>query len=152
MNGESAAVKACANGYQAAVLPLHAGSNELILRVVCDKPDSFSFVFCPDSPTFQQWVTQEIEKDFPGQSLLALEEYVTLESLLRAAPELRRLYGAKAFRREAVLCEGDRDPLDVVLRRTSALLADLTKGQAKRDLGETPRGWLHSVRPVPRPR
>jgi hypothetical protein len=32
---------------------------------------------------------------------------------------------AEAFRREALVLEGDRDPLDIVLRRTAALLSDL---------------------------
>ncbi len=34
---------------------------------------------------------------------------------------------AEAYRRESLIIAGDRDPLDVILRRTAALLADLRK-------------------------
>ena len=37
---------------------------------------------------------------------------------------------AQTFRQEALILEGDRDPLDVVLRRTRALLDDLKKSSA----------------------
>jgi len=40
----------------------------------------------------------------------------------------------QAFRREALILEGDRDPLDVVLRRTAALAADLAALPGCRDL------------------
>jgi len=77
--------------------------------------------------------------------------YSKMSALMNALdPELRRQYRAlkrdlarrghfakvagQTFRRESLIIETDRDPTDVVLRRTAALLADMRKMKSAPDL------------------
>ena len=64
-------------------------------------------------------------------------DYLRTAALIRNRPHWQRV-APTAFRREAVVWDTDRDPLDVVLRSTRALLADLQRtgvdrGWAARD-------------------
>lgn len=68
----------------------------------------------------------------PGQTYPPGEadaQFAMLSHDLRQRPHFQRV-AAQAFRREALIWESDRDPLDVLLRRTQSLLADL-QGQAQ---------------------
>jgi len=59
------------------------------------------------------------------------EQFAYLQSLIDAAKKQRQPHiAAQAFCREATILETDRDPVDVVLRRTMALIAHL-KGMEK---------------------
>ena len=53
-------------------------------------------------------------------------EFSALQHDLRNRGHFQRV-AAQAFRPEALILEGDRDPADVVLRRTAALVADLKR-------------------------
>jgi len=57
-------------------------------------------------------------------------QYKTLERDLKNRQEVNR-YANEVYRREALILDDDRDPLDVVLRRTNALLNHLKKAGAR---------------------
>ena len=60
-------------------------------------------------------------------------QYLTLSYDLRNRAYFARVAN-QALRPEALILESDRDPVDVVLRRTAALLADLKRTQAASEL------------------
>lgn len=72
----------------------------------------------------------------PGREYPAGEdarEYALLANDLKRRPHFARVAG-EAFRREALVLESDRDPLDIVLRRTESLLADVKRMPGARDM------------------
>ena len=60
-------------------------------------------------------------------------QYEVLRFDLRQRGRFAR-YAGQTFRREALILETDRDPLDVVLRRTAALLADIRRMASAPDM------------------
>ena len=72
-----------------------------------------------------------------GDELARLEQELDFYRLHEVPPRLER----EALRRDALISPADRDPLDVVLRRTRALLDHLTGMEAAPDLLEEER-WL----------
>jgi len=68
----------------------------------------------------------DLEQDWKSQ-------FRVLEQDLRGRAELAR-YAAQTYRPEALILDADRDPADVVLRRTAALLANLMQTTARTSL------------------
>jgi hypothetical protein len=78
-----------------------------------------------------------------GSSSDAVLAFAELEKQLRSRRpgdgnyrRRQEILASQVARRDALLLDGDRDPLDVVLRRTGALLANLTKMKRAPDLGK----------------
>ena len=66
------------------------------------------------------------------------QQYAALQHDLASRPAFAKVAG-ETFRPEALLLESDRDPADIVLRRTAALLADLQHGAATPKLADLAR-------------
>jgi len=60
-------------------------------------------------------------------------QYEVLRQDIRSRATFAR-YAGETYRREALILESDRDPVDVVLRRTAALLADIRRMSGAPDL------------------
>ena len=76
--------------------------------------------------------------DLKGRAARYVELEAQFEALkhdLANRPHFAKV-GKEALRPEATILEGDRDPLDVVLRRTAALLADLKRTASPAKLAE----------------
>ena len=70
-----------------------------------------------------------------GTSQSSTDEYGHLAADIRNRAWSDRI-AAQAFDKQALILKSDRDPLDVVLRRTAALLADLTAAKDAPDLAK----------------
>ena len=71
-------------------------------------------------------------------------QYATLEADLRNRAHFDRI-ATEVYRQDASILETDRDPLDIVLRRTTALLGDLKTMTGAPDLGDL-EGQLAALR------
>jgi hypothetical protein len=92
-----------------------------------------------------QWARRDVALDvmkrIPADASMseALLQYVILDTQLAKWRKTEAVYHerwhtleAQVLNRQALILPGDRDPLDIVLRRTNALLADLRKRNAPR--------------------
>ena len=133
-------------------LPLRQGENELLLKVCQGNgPTGFAFGLGGEADSVQEeQLLAAIAGDFPGQ-IGALRLALTTEGeCARQLAQLRKDLNNRgwfkrvtpyAYRPEALILESDRDPLDVVLRRTSALLGALQKTAAAEKLKELETHW-----------
>ena len=71
-------------------------------------------------------------------------QYEVLKQDLRSRKRFEQ-YAGQTYRREALILPADRDPLDVILRRTAALLADIRSMADAPDLS-APAGELDKLR------
>src|SRR5512136_313655 len=79
--------------------------------------------FCLAAPS--AWLGPEA----PGRTYPPGEEdrqFAMISRDLQQRPHFQRVAG-QSFRAEALIWETDRDPLDVILRRTESLLADIQR-------------------------
>jgi len=70
-----------------------------------------------------EWSSVDLEREWDMQYLAIARDLANRAIFDKVA--------AEAFRREALVLPDDRDPADVVLRRVSALLAELERGRAR---------------------
>jgi len=121
-------------------LPLREGQNQLLIKVYTRKgTDRFSFCF--KSPAVlereaEEQVLSELCRNFPlgeTQEILlerqAAEDYELLREQMGERGHWRKVTPL-AGRLDAVVWDTDRDPLDVILRRTHKLVAALSRGPA----------------------
>jgi len=122
-------------------LSLRQGENELLLKVCQGNgPTGFAFGLGGDADLAQEEaLLAAIARDFPGQSGALQLQLSTEGEIARQLAQLRKDLNNKgwfkrvapyAYRPEALILQSDRDPLDVLLRRTTALLAALQKTSA----------------------
>jgi hypothetical protein len=133
--------RSCNLGDDKLTLPLQQGENHLLLKV-CQGGGGAGFGFGVSSNTAaaeNDALMQMIAKDFPDQiGALRKELLVERECAGQWAALRRDLANRGWFKRwtphacrpESLVLESDRDPLDIVLRRTTALLAALQKTSA----------------------
>lgn len=70
-------------------------------------------------------------------------QYADLESSLNNRNHFQQV-AATTYRHEALILAEDRDPADVVLRRTTALLENLHDCQRRLNWNHSPRNWVNS--------
>ena len=145
LNGEKLLAKKvarpCKLGDEHLTLPLKAGTNHLLLKV-CQGNQGWGFAFFAQSGrTPLPAIMALLNRDFPGKEREAdlLEEaasqYERLEALRNGS--LHRSLFAKpeyVHRQESLIRQEDRDPVDIMLRQTEALLKDLQGMKGARDL------------------
>ena len=110
-------------------LALQKGENQLTTRVDYRRQGGHLRVGFRTEPeqSHVQRLFERIRHDFPDRSVEPLREYALLRRLLKDHGLRRRMdgYATQAFRRAALFMPSDRDPADVVVRRTVALLSRL---------------------------
>ena len=158
LNGKPIAAKPSNRSYRAALrarLPLRKGRNELLYRL--DTHPRYKRVYSCFYPArseedIRRDVLRQIQKDFPGSRPPLMDEFNRLQLQVRCFwPKfVRHRYSADAvrgqtWRADALVSESDRDPLDVALRRSEALLTDLASREDAPDLAE-PAAGLRDVR------
>ena len=145
LNGEKLLAKKvarpCKLGDEHLTLPLKTGTNHLLLKV-CQGNQGWGFAFFAQSGRMPlPAIMTLLSRDFPGKEreadLLedAASQYERLDSL-RNGNLHRRLFAKPEYvhRQEALIRQEDRDPVDIVLRQTEALLKDLQGMKGARDL------------------
>ena len=115
-------------------LRLREGANELLLRVEYVRPGPrlrMGFETRSEA-SYVEDLFAKIRADFPSGDAEPLNEYVRLERDIRSRRsddpryrQVQQMLREQAFRPEALLSAADRDPADIVLRRTAALLSHL---------------------------
>ncbi len=116
-------------------LPLQDGRNELLYRIDTNprgKQIYSTFYPARSEEDKRREFLGQIYKDFPDASVQLMDEFNHIQTQLRGdkTRRLRFRYSdeairAQTLRPDALVAKSDRDPLDVVLRRTAALLRDL---------------------------
>lgn len=127
------------------VLELRPGDNELLLQTDFARRARREFSFQCDwlqnerEPTFS--LERRVMKEFDKQPPLVVVEFCRLQREIAGyhekgelAQRRRDLLASQVLRPEALVAAADRDPLDVVLRRTHALLTDLSHRPGVPDL------------------
>lgn len=145
VNGERVLAKkvarACKLGDERLMLSLKPGRNQLLMKI-CQGNEGWGFAFgrqkgSPPLPSLMAL----LRRDFPTQEaeIVWLEEMASqferLEALRTGVlPSSRFGTPEHVWRTEALIFPTDRDPVDIVLRRTEALLKDLRGLKGVRDL------------------
>ena len=93
-----------------------------------------------DEPQAPPPAVQSVQLDLEGEWRTQLKELTA-----RIANRGRQPAEAETLRRDALILPADRDPVDVVLRRTEALLADVQRLGPTRDLTDA-EAELHRLR------
>ncbi|MCB9784230.1 MAG: hypothetical protein H6751_14800 [Candidatus Omnitrophica bacterium] len=101
---------------------MRGSAGSISLLILC----LLGFLICGPSPC------AEPKEDLDSMSQ---PDFLDLRGKFLAAPHLKD----QVFRQESLILETDRDPLDVVIRRTRALLNHLQSNPATRDLSEEAR-------------
>ena len=145
LNGEKVFAKKvarpCRLGDERLTLNLRAGRNTLLLKI-CQGDQWWAFAFEPrKNIDATRALASLLRRDFPEQrhEIDLLEEtakqFARLEALRSGKlPQSRFAKPEHVRRAEALIAPEDRDPADIVLRRTEALLADLQQRKGTRDL------------------
>jgi hypothetical protein len=131
----------CKLGDDCVALPLKPGRNVLLLKV-CQNGGGWSFAFAPGTNALRLPMLKDLlDRDFPdgGMERLRLDDlaaqYDRLEVLRSGKLPCSRFAKPEfVLRREALLRPDDRDPADIVLRQTEALLAGVRALKGARDL------------------
>ncbi len=131
----------CKLGDDRVTLPLKAGRNALLIKVG-QNGGGWAFAFELGGPAPRAIELQALlARDFPdgGQERQRLEDlaaqYDRLEGLRSGSlPRSRFAVPEHVFRQEALLRPEDRDPADIVLRQTAALLASVRALKGARGL------------------
>ena len=131
----------CRLGDDRATLRLRAGRNALLLKIG-QNGGGWSFAFGPGGSVSRLAALRELlDRDFPagGPERLRLDDlaaqYERLEALRSGRLPCSRFARPEHVLREAALLRpDDRDPADIVLRQTAALLAAVRALKGARDL------------------
>ena len=121
-------LRPCKIGEEKITLPLKAGRNQLLMKICQgDQPWAFAFSLSGKASALKQ-VLALIRRDFPGQlreaELLeeAMMQYERLEGLLSGRiPQSKFAKPEHTHNAAALILPEDKDPADVVIRRTRAL-------------------------------
>jgi hypothetical protein len=145
LNGEKLLSKKvarpCKLGDERLSLTLKPGRNQLLLKV-CQGNLGWGFAFAArQGSPFLAALAALVRRDFPAQEaeVAWLEDvasqYARLEALRCGnVPASRFATPEQAWKKDALILPSDRDPADIVLRRTEALLKDLQGMKGVRDL------------------
>jgi len=145
LNGEKVLAKRvarpCTLGDERLELALKEGKNALLLKV-CQGNMGWGFAFAASSgkawlPRLRELTTRDFPVEAREAELLEenMRQYDRLEALRKGAlPSSRFATPGHVHRTAALLCPDDRDPADIVLRRTAALLDNLKGLKGTRDL------------------
>ncbi|MBI5834258.1 MAG: hypothetical protein HZB16_18340, partial [Armatimonadetes bacterium] len=145
LNGEKLLAKnvdrGCNLGDDRLSLPLKQGRNQLLLKIgQYGGGWAFAFSTQPQGPrTMELWAL--LLRDFPGQTsevnglMDGTLQFDRLEAQRSGRMPVSRFAKPEhVLRQEALLRPDDRDPVDIALRQTAALLADLSTAKGVRDL------------------
>jgi len=115
-------------------LKLRKGKNDLLIKTAYGPGEpllGLAALSVGETPRYQNLLLARIQQDFPGgevqRFLLDLDlqrQWTQLEAQVRNRGQFAALAG-QTLRQAAGIAESDRDPADVVLRRTEALISDL---------------------------
>ena len=141
----------CKLGDERITLPLRAGRNELLLKI-CQGNQGWGFAFAAKyNGLSMSPLMALLRRDFPCQAdeVAWLEDVTTQYDRLEALrsgklPRSRFANAEHVHRVEALPRPEDRDPVDIVLRQTEALLRDLQGMKGLRDL-TAERQALHAL-------
>ena len=123
-------------------IDLRPGENELLVQMDVAPPYDPRLIFNCDTLQSKRQAAitleQRIVGDFKDLPPLVLAEFCQLQRQIaehrEEARERRALLTSQVLRPDALIRDNDRDPLDIVLRRTRALLADLNRRPGTPDL------------------
>ncbi len=122
----------CKLGDEHLTLPLRQGRNQLLMKI-CQNNMWWGFAFAAKAgQTPLPQLLALVRRDFPGEAREAelleenMRQHDRLEALRKGTlPSSRFAKPGHMHRAEALILPDDRDPADIALRRTEALLAHL---------------------------
>jgi len=125
-------------------LALKAGDNYLLVRIKQDEKSSLMFMSKRvriESDRAVEEIRARVYKDFPDQSSDLIDEFYLLqEDITRHRSDNKQNREREAFLatqvsgKEVLILDGDRDPVDVSIRRLKALLAEVGNQAGAPDL------------------
>jgi hypothetical protein len=125
-------------------LAFKAGRNFLLVRIEHGQKNRLMFISKPiktQNDIAIEEIRARVMKDFPDQPIDLIDEFYLLredialhQSDNRKNREREAFLATQVLGKEVLILDGDRDPLDVVLRRIKALLAEVTSQPDAPDL------------------
>ncbi len=115
-------------------LDLKKGDNTLLVRIELWHPRGRPIDIRMDWGNYMNLLHRAIANRFPGQRTGFIKEYIDLSAQARSGRPGPDEYANEVLRPEALIQDTDSDALDVVLRRTAALVEHLSRMKNAPDL------------------